>query len=223
MSQTEAAMRNPFIPIDHEACDEVTAIELTIQRDLAVQIVGSDAGEERRFRPTATMTRGVAPADLAHVGSLTRPFLEAKVHRFHTNRSERMAELKVTATANEARALLQLCTNYATHLQKHWDQSGHDARHHRSKQRLDQTRAVIQQINRGFGLGDDDGRTPLELRGEAKAKLQQLIELVATLIDRAKRVTNDNPEVALSHDEIQFWQECLDELAILSKDAAVYE
>lgn len=214
---------NPFIPTDEYPPDEITTIGITIPRDLAVQIVGSDAGKERRFRPTATMTKGVTDEELAYVELLTRPFLEAEIHRYHEERSERMADLKVQATSQQAYALCKFCTNLATHLQEHWDKKGQDTRHHRSKQRLDQARDVIRQINRGLGIGDDDGRTPEQLRTETTTQLKQLANLVATLIDRAKQITNDRPEDALCRDEIDFWEYCRNDLDTYIKDVARYE
>lgn len=101
--------------------DTADTIDLTIPRDLAVQIVGSNAGKERRFRPTRTMTKYARPDEIDAVEQLMQPFLDSEIHRYHNDRARRMHQLKVTATSHQARALLSMLLDYASHVQRHWD------------------------------------------------------------------------------------------------------
>lgn len=159
------------------------SIELSIPRDLAVQIVGSDAGRQRRFRPTRTMTKNVTADQLDSVERLMQSFLEDEIKRFHQDRSHRAKSAEVTASADEANTLKQMLTVYAKHLEQRWQEKNQDARHHRSKQRLDQARDVIRQVNKGLGLGDVDGRSIDQHRRDATRRLQDAKQQLDTLTD----------------------------------------
>ncbi|MEZ6070933.1 MAG: hypothetical protein R3C10_11825 [Pirellulales bacterium] len=160
-----------------------TFIQLLIPRDLAVQIVGSDAGRQRRFRPTGTMTKNVTADQLASIERLMQLFLEDEIKRFHENRSHRAKSAEVTASADEAKVLKHMLAGYAKHLEQRWQEKNQDPRHQRSKQRLDQARDVIRQINQGLGLGDVDGRSIDQHRHDATRRLEDAKQQVNTLAD----------------------------------------
>jgi hypothetical protein len=132
------------------------SISLSIPRDLSVQIVGSDAGKEKRFRPTGTMTKNVTADQLASVEQLMQPFLDDEIKRFHEDRRHKVKSAEVTATPEQAQVLKKMCVDYALHVEKHWIRKNQDTRHYRSKHRLDQARKLIGQINQKLGLGEDD-------------------------------------------------------------------
>ena len=69
--------------------DEV--VEIHIPRDLAVQLVGSDAGKENRMRPHGAMTKGVAPRETAAVEKFMKPFFDQEIDRVRNKRAGRPA------------------------------------------------------------------------------------------------------------------------------------
>ena len=64
-------------------------VELSIPRDLAVQLVGSDAGKARRMRPHGSMTQGAIPQEVAAVERFMKPFLEQEIDRVQNKRTGR--------------------------------------------------------------------------------------------------------------------------------------
>ena len=213
--------------IDLPTADTTTtadeSISLTIHRDLAVQIVGSDAGKERRFRPTGTMTKVTTVEELAAVERLMRTFTASEIHRYHENRSERCPSCQVNATREQAPALKNCLLAYAAHVRKHLAKHQGDARYHRSQHRLDQTYEVIRQINAGLGLGDDDGRTIQVLRDDVMTHMHQLNEQLQALINRAKAVTPDNAEEVRDPDEVKAGVELRDDLYVCLDDLHLYD
>ena len=87
-----------------------------------------------------------------------KPFLEQEIDRVHNKRGGRpAANYAARATADEARALKAFCARFAESVKQHLVDKGDDDRHYRSGQRLDQARAVINQINTALGLPSEDG------------------------------------------------------------------
>jgi hypothetical protein len=187
-------------------------ISLSVPRDLSVQIAGSDAGKEKRFRPTATMTKNVTADQVASVEQLMQPFLEDEIKRFHQDRSRKTKSAEVTATPEQAQALKKMCQDYALHLEKRWSRKNQDPRNHRSKQRLDQARKLIGQINQGLGLGDDDGRSFRQQRGEAIDQLERTKDELSVLMCRAQQLIGKGSREDLNAAEIRRWSELHDEI-----------
>ena len=79
------------LPTESLAADrpEETSIPLKIDRDLAVQLVGSDAGKERRMRPHGAMTKGSTDVEMADVLAVMDPFLGDEIRRVHEDRTHR--------------------------------------------------------------------------------------------------------------------------------------
>lgn len=133
-------------------------VEIHIPRDLAVQLVGSDAGKTKRMRPHGAMTKGVAPRETAAVERFMEPFLQQQIQRVENKRAGRpAAHFVARASAEEASALKAFCVRFAESVKQRLVNKGADDRYYRSKQRLEQARAVINQINTALGLRSEDG------------------------------------------------------------------
>lgn len=202
------------LPTTDSTTTTAESIGLTVPRDLAVQVVGSDAGKERRFRPTRTMTKEATAEEVAAVERLMQSFTDSEIHRFHEDRSERCTSCQVNATREQAQALKNFLMAYAAHVRKHLARHRGDARYHRSQHRLDQTYEVVRQINQGLGLGDQDGRTIQVLRDDAMTHMHQLSEQLQSLINRAKAVTADNAEEQRDPDEVKTWCDLQDHIDV---------
>ena len=206
-----------------DSTNTAESISLTVPRDLAVQIVGSDAGKERRFRPTGTMTKEATDEEVAAVERLMRPFTLSEIRRIHEDRSVRCTSPEAHASREQAQALKNFLLAYAAHLRKHLAKHEGNARYHRSQHRLDQTYAVLRQINGGLGLGDDDGRTIQVLRDDVMTNLQQLDEQLIALVNRAKAVTVDNAEEVRDPDEVKAWCDLQNQLDVCLDDLHLYD
>jgi hypothetical protein len=130
-------------------------VEICIERDLAVQLIGSDAGKARRMRPHGAMTQGASPVEIADVGALMEPFLRDEIRRVHEDKNHRPKISMVRATPQQALALKSFCQHFATYLVDHLGKNAGDKNAYRSQQRLNQANRVIDQINRGLGLRSD--------------------------------------------------------------------
>jgi hypothetical protein len=165
-----------------EVRDALIAIE--IERDLCVQIVGSDAGKRRRFKPHSSMTKGVSGQEVAAVEAFMEPFLRAEAKRVHEDQSHRPRAHRGEATIDQAKALKAFCLRYAAHLKHHLERHPHDEHLHRSKHRIDQAYRLINQVNSALGLRFDDGRSLQECQRDLVAKMQTLLSELGAFRDR---------------------------------------
>ncbi len=133
---------------------------ISIERDLAVQVVGSDAGKARRMRPHGAMTRGSTGDELFAVQAVMRPFLVDEIRRVHEDRTHRPRVFRPRATPSQAAARRAFCQRFAACLELNLEKHPGDDNRHRSRQRLARARRVVARINAALGLSPDDGRTP---------------------------------------------------------------
>jgi hypothetical protein len=117
---------------------EETSITLKIERDLAVMLIGSDAGRCERIKPHSAMTFGSSPQETLHVSVLMEPFLRDEIRRVKLDKAHRPRCSEVRTTVPQALALKAFCLRYAAFLRNHLDNHARDDRVHRSRQRLDQ-------------------------------------------------------------------------------------
>lgn len=184
---------NESVPQSDAAPPAPSVVTFKIPRDLAVEMVGSDAGKERRMRPAATMTKGLTPDELAAVTPVLQPFVDAEAHRFHDNRSARLKAFEVTTSPNHAVILKKMAVNLADHLCQHLSSRWHDSRFIRIQQRLDQARDLIRQINQTLGLNEyDDGRTAEERAKELTQSLHQAIVHLDRFQQRLGQLPSDD-------------------------------
>lgn len=151
-----------------------TLLEITIDRDLAVQLVGSDAGRARRMRPHGAMTKGSTDDELADVRAVMEPFLHDEIRRVHEEKTHRPKLFVARATPSQAASLKAFCLRFANSLGLNLEKHPGDDNRHRSKQRLDQARRVISQINGNLGIPQDDGRSLEQCHREAAEKAEGL-------------------------------------------------
>jgi hypothetical protein len=130
-----------------------------MQRDLAVQLVGSDAGKARRVRPQAHAVKALSPAELVTLSEIMQPFLDAEIRRVHEDKRHRLMTFPCQLTRPQAQVLKRCCLAYAAHLREHLSRHPGDSRYNRSQQRLDQATTVVEQINAALGTPFDDGLT----------------------------------------------------------------
>lgn len=138
-------------------------VEISIPRDLAVTLVGSDAGKQKRIKPHSAMTKGASPEETAAVEDVMAGFLEQEIARIQNKPSGRPSPTYLgVVSIDEAKAVKAFCIRLADSLKQHLIDKGDDDRHYRSRQRLDQARGVISQINTALGLPPEDGRSPAD-------------------------------------------------------------
>jgi hypothetical protein len=152
MSSTEALSPNH---VTNSGSTQPIGIQVSIPHDLAVQIVGSDAGKVQRIRPHAEMTKGATAAAIAEVEQFMKPFLDREIKRVHSRVRTGERGHSGIASRLQALALNEYCQRFVASQRKHLDKSPGDDRLHRTRQRLNQACEVIRQINSGLGLGDD--------------------------------------------------------------------
>lgn len=169
--------------------------EVKIPRDLCVQLVGSDAGKEKRIKPQSHMTKNATPEELAAVEEVMRPFLDAEIKRRHEDKSHRVMEFVAKVTPMQARAIKKFCLPYAVHLKQHLANHPGDDRYHRSEQRLDQIHFVVSQINAALGTPFDDGQTLEERVAEVDSTVRRLITQLEDLDDRTVVLGSTSPRV----------------------------
>jgi hypothetical protein len=172
-------------------------IEIPIARDLAVTLVGSDAGKEKRMKPHSAMTKGATPEEIAAVENVMSGFLEQEIARVHNKPAARPSPTYLgVASVDEAKALKAFCARLADSLKQHLIAKGDDDRHYRSRQRLDQARAVISQINTALGLPPEEGRPVAEcvqeIVGQAIRLRNQLNDLRSLFVRQG--ATGPEPE-----------------------------
>ncbi|CAN5605468.1 hypothetical protein BH23PLA1_BH23PLA1_36860 [soil metagenome] len=156
------------------APSEEPPITLKIERDLAVMLVGSDAGRCMRIKPHSSMTKGTPPEQFANVCTVMDPFFQDEVKRVHHDRTHRPKVSTVRATPRQTLALREFCRRYTAFLQDHLDRHPGDENLSRSQQRLNQANRVIAQVNDVLGLPQDDGRAFEQRRREAISKAEAL-------------------------------------------------
>jgi hypothetical protein len=184
-----SSQSNGSLPDAHTAL-----IEIQIKRDLAVQIVGSDAGKARRMRPHGAMTKGGSPQELADVQAIMEPFLRDEIRRVHEDKTYRPKVHLARATPRQAESLKAYCLRFAAALERHLSDRPGDETRHRSQQRLDQARRVIAQVNAALGGTQGDGRTPEQCCREIHRKVEELDgELMAL---RAGAAGNEESAIA---------------------------
>ena len=65
-----------------------------IERDLAVQMVGSDAGRARRMKPHRATTADASPQQLADVMAVMEPFLLDEIRRVYEDKKHRTDDFR---------------------------------------------------------------------------------------------------------------------------------
>jgi hypothetical protein len=167
---------------------EAVICEIVIDRDLAVQLVGSDAGKARRMRPHGAMTKGSSDEELADVRSVMEPFLNDEIRRVHEDKTHCPKVHVARATPRQAASLKAFSLRFAASLEMNLEKHPGDDNRHRSQQRLDQSRRVIAQVNAALGISHDDGRTLERAQKELVARLAGISAEIVTLRERATAV-----------------------------------
>jgi hypothetical protein len=168
------------------APDHAASIAITIDRDLAVQIVGSDAGKARRMRPHGAMTMSASAEEQADVRAVMEPFLNDEIRRVYEDRTHRPKVHVARATPRQAASLKPFCQRFAADLERSLERHPGDDNRHRSLQRLDQARRVIAQVNAALGIPQEDGRTLEQVHQELIAKLVGFSAEIGKLRERAR-------------------------------------
>ncbi len=164
---------------------EALSITIKIERDLAVMLVGSDAGRCDRIRPHSAMTFGSSPSETLNVQTLLEPFLRDEIHRVKVDKTHRPKATTVQASTEQALALKAFCLRYAAFIRDHLDGHPQDDRAHRSRQRLEQAYRVIDQVNTALGKTFDDGRTLAQCEREVFEQVFGLGNAIEDLKARA--------------------------------------
>jgi hypothetical protein len=162
-----------------------TLLEIFIDRDLAVQLVGSDAGKARRMRPHGAMTKGSSDEELADVRIVMEPFLNDEIRRVHEDKTHRPKSFPARATPSQAASLKAFCLRFAASLEMNLEKHPGEDNRHRSQQRLDQARRVIDQVNAALGKSFDDGRTLTQCEREVVEQVLGLGNAIEGLKARA--------------------------------------
>ena len=162
----------------------VASIEIVVERDLAVQVIGSDAGRCRRIKPHSSMTRGASQEECADVSAAMAGFLNDEIRRVHQDKTHRPKACQVTMTPQQALALAAFCRRYATFLRVHIEKHPGDENLSRSQQRRNQALRVISQIDAAL-LPQADAQAMEEFRREAVTKAESLDAALAALRARA--------------------------------------
>jgi len=160
---------------------DAAPIEIVIDRDLAVQLIGSDAGNARRMRPHGAMTKDSSDEELIDVRAVMEPFLNDEIRRVHEAKTHRLKVFLARATPRQAASLRAFCLRFAAALELNLAKHPGDDNRHRSQQRLDQARRVIAQVNAAEGIPQDDGRTLEQCRRDAVLKAEVLDAALTTL------------------------------------------
>lgn len=160
-------------------------ITLTVERDLAVMLVGSDAGRCERIRPHGAMTVGSSPREFRDVQALLEPFLRDEIRRVKSDKTHRPRATTVRASPEQALALKAYCLRYAAFIRDHLEGQGDGDRAHRSRQRLEQAYRVIDQVNSALGMPFDDGRSLGQCEREVVEQVRGLDEAIEGLKARA--------------------------------------
>jgi hypothetical protein len=169
-------------------------IEIIIDRDLAVQLVGSDAGKAKRMRPHGAMTAGGSPQEFADVQAIMEPFLRDEIRRVYGDKTHRPKVHVARATPRQAESLKAFCVRFAAVLELHLSAQPGDDRRYRSQQRLGQARRVIAQVNAALGGTQGDGRTLAQCRRAVQTKVEGLDSELMAL--RACATDDDDASVA---------------------------
>jgi hypothetical protein len=174
----EGLAYNP--PASNDSDPEAAMCEIAIERDLAVQLVGSDAGKARRIRPHGAMTKGSSDEEFADVRVVMEPFMKDEIRRVHEDKTHRPMLFLARATCSQAASLKAYCLRFAASLEMNLEKHPGDDNRHRSQQRLEQARRVIAQVNAGLGI-PQEGPTIERCRREAIVKAESLDAALAAL------------------------------------------
>lgn len=172
--------------LSDDAAPEEALIDLSIERDLAVMLVGSDAGRRERIKPHNAMTRGASAQEEADARVLMTPFLEGEIRRVRGDKAHRSKISGVKATTRQALALKGFRIRYAEFPRSHLENHPNDDRSHRGRQRLARTYRVIDQINTALGTHFDDGQTLGHCRREVIVLTENLASALEALESRAR-------------------------------------
>jgi hypothetical protein len=178
-------------------------IDITIPRDLAIQLIGSDAGKEKRCRANSAMIKRTTTEERAAVYDFMAPFHQDEIKRCHQDKSHRKKAHQAKATPQQAQALKKMCVNLVRHLKAHLARRNHDDRCYRTKQRIDQARKVIIQINTGLGLPPEDGSLLSEDIDNAVA-LMKVIDLTRLGVSRQTTITQTKTDSRTSLSKVFF-------------------
>ena len=163
------------------------AMTISVPRDLAVQIVGPDAGRQSRMKPHGSMTKGATAEEIAAVEVFMKPFLDQEIDRVHNKTGRPAANHVGNATVTQAKALRGFCARFAESLKQHLVKKGADDRHYRSKQRMDQAWAVVNQINAALGLPLEDGKSKEEWADDIIGQAIRLQNQLQRFLDHCAR------------------------------------
>lgn len=163
-----------------------TLIEIVIERDLAVQIVGSDAGKAKRMRPHGAMTKGSSPGEQADVKAIMEPFLNDEIRRVHEDRQHRVKSHLARATPSQALSLKAFCLRFTAFLRLHIENHSGSENIARSQQRRNQALRVISQIDAALGCSRTINQEMLEYRRDAIMKARVLDAALDALNAHAK-------------------------------------
>jgi hypothetical protein len=163
-------------------------IEIVIERDLAVQVVGSDAGRCRRIKPHSSMTRGASRQEIDDVSLAMSGFLDDEIRRVFQDKAHRPRFCKVILTPQQAMALAAFCRRYASFLRTHIEKHPGDESLSRSQQRRNQALRVISQIDAALGIPEADAISKDQIRSEAIAQAEILNTALAALKNHAEAV-----------------------------------
>lgn len=173
-----------------EQANLVSLISISIPHDLAVQIVGSDAGKEKRMRPHGSMTKNAPTAEVQAVVEFMQPFLDREIDRVHNRNTRGIRGYAGAATEAQALGLKRFCERFATSLRLHLDKRPGDDNLHRTRQRLNQAYDVIRQINAGLGLADEEVRPVESILTDFVIRLQPVRDELLKLNVNGRRSSN---------------------------------
>jgi len=210
--------------------------DIEVPRDLAVQLIGSDAGKRGRCRPHGAIGNGATAAELDAVQVFMKPFLEDEIKRCTTNPSHRPKVHRGKATVAQAQALKACCLRYAAYLQTRLapprSSTGASSRakvecgdSYRNAQRLAQAEQVIDQINHFLGL-DHENTARKHIRTADTIADQMLDlhrELAAWETRAASQAAFDGPadaKTAVLRSFVPVLELALEELGLLASQPA---
>lgn len=159
-------------------------IPLDLPHDLAIQVIGSDAGKEKRIRPHGAMLRGASAEEIETVKAALQPIQELEIKRVHEgcHYSSRLHHLQVSRAA--ALAIKGFCLRFVENQRQHLNKDPGNDRLYRTRQRLNQALDVIRQIDLALGVPVD----PLlqtEAKADALRRLGEILPSLKSLQDQA--------------------------------------
>ncbi len=176
-AKPEAAPPPPAPSLPRDAASAGNLISLDLPHDVAIQLIGTDAGNQKRIRTQVSMLPGVSDKEFETVKAALQPILELEIKRVHEGcrYSSRQHDLLVSRAA--ALAIKWFCLRFVENQRQHLNKDPGNDRLHRTRQRLNQALDVIRQIDQALGVPVD----PI-LRTEAKVDvLRRLGEILPSL------------------------------------------